>query len=102
MPTAVVFIPSPDLVDASPACVLHCAARGYELAGIVVADWREVDRLLREGGVTVVVVARPEHVPPDGVPRVEVASAGQVRGAWPPAAGDAGGRDPRRRRPRLI
>jgi hypothetical protein len=78
---AVIFIPASDLQRWAAICLDYCAARKYELAGIVLVDqggWEAVVDMLHRGVAQIVVVARREHLPRGRVPRIEVtAEAGQ-------------------------
>lgn len=72
MTTAVVFVPATAIVPFAKQCLDYCAARGYEIAGVIRGDWAAVARMLITGAASIVVVARREHLDPDREPRVEV------------------------------
>lgn len=77
---AVIFVP--DLVDVERwvlACHEHCDAHGYQVTGLVVGDWGEVVRYTCEGQAQVIVVGDRGYLPPDRIPRVEVAGHGRIR-----------------------
>lgn len=60
-------------------CLDYCAARGYDVAGMIVGDWSAVVDVVRARSIAVVVVARGEHLNPDREPRIEVATPGGGR-----------------------
>lgn len=60
-------------------CATHVELHGYLLVSIVIDDaggakWASVRSLLDAGRVDVVVVAHRDHLPPDRLPRIEVAN----------------------------
>jgi hypothetical protein len=86
---AVILVPDAEQDRWLTRCMHHIEQCGYRLEAIV-QRWEDAHQLVGAGQVQVVVVARPEHLPPQRVPRFEV--AGEV-GPAP---------TPRQRRPRLI
>lgn len=74
MTSAIIFIPAAfHFATYAAQCLTYCAGRGYEVYGIVTTDWAAVLAVLSAGAAQVVVVARPDHLDPDRVPRIEVA-----------------------------
>jgi len=77
---AVIYLPAGEQMDRwRRTCALHVEARGYELVSIVIDEasgerWSSIQALLRDGRVDVIVVARRDQLPPDRLPRIEVAS----------------------------
>jgi hypothetical protein len=104
---AVIYIPAAaaHLAVYADQCLAHCAARGYDVAGIVNTGWAAVVAVLASRAAQVVVVARPDHLDPDRVPRIEIAGQPstpvvQSRNAGP---GMTSGSIPRRlRRPNQV
>jgi sugar phosphate isomerase/epimerase len=81
--TAIVFIPKAHLAAYTGACLEYCAARGYEVAGIVSSTWLATLAIRLGGNADVIVVARPDHIDPAQELRVEVATT--IDGATSPA-----------------
>lgn len=96
--TAVVFVPDHLFDQHAPECLAYCTACGYEIAGVIQGDWRAALAMLADGLATVIVVARRDHLPPDGGPRIEVAS----EHATPARAPDQHRDSARRRRPNRL
>lgn len=77
---AVIYLPDgPDLQRWQHRCMEHLEAHGYELVSVVIDDtggarWASVSTLLLAGRADVVVIARRDHLPPDRLPRFEVAN----------------------------
>jgi hypothetical protein len=69
---AVILVPDVEQDRWLARCMDHIERCGYRLAAIV-RRWEDAHRLIGAGQVQVVVVARPEHIPPQRVPRFEVA-----------------------------
>lgn len=97
---SIVFIPDADSHRWMMACAQYCAVRHYEIVAVVHA-WADAIRMIQDGRATVLVTGRPDHLPPDRMPRVEfvaddnkptvVSSAHRrpirrPRGARPPSA----------------
>lgn len=81
MTTAVIFVPATHFELYASQCLTYCAARGYEVAGIVTGTWSSAISVLASRTATVLVVARAEHLDPDREPRLEIvaqADAGPV------------------------
>lgn len=92
MTTALIYVPAADQFDpCADACTKHCKASGYTITTVIRGDWETAWKMLCDGSVSVIVVARPDHLPSDAQPRVEVAYHGPV---------NEDGRTPKRRRPR--
>jgi len=71
---AVIFIPAAfSVADYAAQCLAYCASRGYEVAGIITTNWAAVVSVLAAEAAQVVVVARPDHLDPNRVPRIEIA-----------------------------
>ena len=68
---AVIYV-RPENYSASAArCLDYCAARQYDVVGLIPGDWEAAMRMLREGVAQVVVVSSAEQVEPQ--PGVEIA-----------------------------
>ncbi|WP_433292454.1 hypothetical protein ACQP2F_28045 [Actinoplanes sp. CA-030573] len=72
MTNAVIFV-QPDKFEANAArCLDYCAARRYEVAGLVCGDWEAALQMLRDGLAGVIVVSSAAQLDPDREPRIEV------------------------------
>lgn len=92
---AVIFVPQIyQVAQYAATCLEHCARHGYEVVGLVHGDWKAAAEMLYGGSVAVLVVARPDHLDPGRLPRVEVVPDSEPVS---PVAGT-----PARRRPRSI
>jgi hypothetical protein len=60
--SAVIFVPPTVSLDGlyTQDCISYALGRHYQLAAIE-RDWRKIERMLREGLASVVVVAREQH-----------------------------------------
>lgn len=97
MTIAVIFVPAAHIATYASQCFDYCAARGYEVAGVVHGDWAAAAAMLMSRTAGVLIVARGEHLDPNREPRVEVALPEESGPAGPstrPAS--------RLRRPRRI
>lgn len=94
MTSAVVFVISKYLENDANQCLDYCAARGYEIAGLVRDDWDAALNVIRAGLATVVVVAAAERLDASCTPRMEVVAGQPIA---PPAAANS-----RRRRTNRI
>lgn len=61
-------------------CLAHIAAEGYELAGVIIDNtgggkWDEAHQLIWSRQAEIIVVAEESHIPPNRIPRHEVAAA---------------------------
>ena len=95
MVNAVIYV-RPENYSASAArCLDYCAARRYNVVGLIPGDWDAAMRMLHEGVASVVVVSSSEQVELQGEPGVEVApkpssrrkagarsAANSARGRW--------------------
>lgn len=91
MTRAVIYVPQLyEVARYVATCMEHCARHGYDVTGVVHGNWPAAAAMLNGGTVSVLVIARPDHLAPDRQPRVEVADE-------PPADGS-----PRSRRTQLI
>ena len=54
-------------------CLEYCKVNDYEAASVAGA-WADACAALASGEADIVVVARPEHLPADRQPRVEIVS----------------------------
>lgn len=97
MTTAVIFVPDHLVEQFAPQCLAYCTARGYTIAGVIQGDWQAALAMLADELATVIVVARRDHLPADGGPRIEVASETTAT-REPNQRPDS----PRRRRPRRL
>lgn len=80
MTTALIYIPAAaHLIRSLDVCLIHCAAHGYTLHGVV-TDWQAVVGTWVSGMAGVAVVARHDHLDPDRIPRIEI--AGQPRAVY--------------------
>lgn len=71
---AIIFLPGTDqLAEHATTCMDYCAARGYHVAGVVTADWVTAMLTVTQNEA-VLVVARPDHLDPQRLPRVEIAT----------------------------
>jgi hypothetical protein len=69
---AVIFV-QPDKFEASAArCLDYCAARRYDVAGLVCGDWAAALQMLKDGLAGVIVVASTAQLDPEREPRIEV------------------------------
>lgn len=81
---AVVLVqPGPHADRRLAACWDHCHRRGHHIVAVV-TTWEEAAKLVLAGHADIIVVHSPAELPPDRVPRVEVAgqapsSAGRAR-----------------------
>lgn len=80
-------------------CLTYCTTMGYDIAGVIHGDWPAALAMLTGGLATVVVVARRDHLPPDGGPRIEVAGE---QPATPVHVADKARNVARLRRPRRL
>jgi hypothetical protein len=72
MTTAVIFVQQ-DRFDVSAArCLDYCAARRYEVAGLVTADWQAALQMLADGLASVIVVSSAAQIDVVNEPRVEI------------------------------
>jgi hypothetical protein len=92
--TAVIYLPDGLDPQASSRCLDYCAARKYDVAGVVLGNWEAAATMLCDRLAGVLVVDRPDHLAPDREPRIEVVD----RAANPAPAPRAGGPTARRRR----
>ncbi|MFF5077845.1 hypothetical protein ACFY36_12390 [Actinoplanes sp. NPDC000266] len=53
-------------------CLEHCAARRYNVVGLIQGDWDAAARMLAEGLAGVVVVSSADQLDPHLEPRIEV------------------------------
>lgn len=73
MTVAVIFVPAAaHLATYASNCLDYCAARGYEVAGVVTADWAAAAAMVLSNKAAVLVVSSAEHLDPNREPRVEV------------------------------
>lgn len=90
---AIVFVMSSHLLPDADRCIRYCLARGYRMIGVVRDDWAAATRMLLDGRAQVLVVADPQHLDPDRLPRVEYvcheepAASNHVAGAVRPKPG---------------
>jgi hypothetical protein len=70
--SAVVFVLTRYLESDATQCAAYCAARGYDIAAIVVDNWHGALAQLSQGAATVLVVAELDRMN-GNTPRVEVA-----------------------------
>jgi hypothetical protein len=85
-PAAVVYLfQGVHVEDDLDRCIDHCVRNGYRTVAVVIEDgdgdrWAEVERMVTDERAAVVVVARPEHLPPGRVPRGDVVAERRHRG----------------------
>lgn len=71
MINAVIYV-RPENYSANAArCLDYCAARRYNVVGLVPGDWRAALRMLGDGTAGVIVVSATDHRPP-GEPGIEI------------------------------
>lgn len=96
MPTnAIIFIPAAGhAVQFASMCLDYCARHGYGVVGVITGNWPAVAQVLLTCQATVLVVARPDHLPEDRA-RIEVVVPDDAENTAPmPGSG--------RRRPRMV
>ena len=98
---AVIFVPADaDHIELYISqCIAHCITVGYDHDAGVVGDWHAALAMVADGQAVVIVVARHDHLPPDGVPRIEVAAE---RTTTPVQASDKHRNTARLRRPHRL
>lgn len=74
MTIAVIFVPAGHIATYANQCLDYCQARGYEVAGLVTADWAAAAAMLYNRTAGVLVVSSAEHIPHDAEPRIEIAA----------------------------
>lgn len=80
---AIIYVPQLyEVAKYAATCIEHCARHGYEVVGLVHGDWAKAAALLTSSTAGIMVVARPDHLPPDREPRVEIAD--EPASATPP------------------
>ncbi|NMO53541.1 hypothetical protein HH310_20435 [Actinoplanes sp. TBRC 11911] len=72
MINAVIFVRPENYGVTAARCLDYCAAKRYNVIGLIPGDWPAAMRMLNEGLAGVVVVASAEQLDPDREPRVEV------------------------------
>lgn len=100
MPIAIIFVPAAHLATYASQCLDYCAARGYQVAGVVHGDWAAAAGMLINRAAGIIVVARPDHLDPDREPRIEVAGPDGAAPAAPPR--NDGPVSRRKRRPNQV
>lgn len=100
MTIAVIFVPAAHVAIYAAQCLDYCAARGYEVAGVVAGDWAAAAAMLIHRTAGIIVVARPDHLDPDREPRVEVVDVPSGPPVAPPR--NAGPVPRRQRRPNQV
>lgn len=100
MTSAVVYIPAAaHFATYAAQCLAYCATKGYTVTGVITTDWTAVLAVLSAQAAHVVVVARPDHLDPDRIPRIEVVDHSTAPAAPPRNSGPV----PRRqRRPNQV
>lgn len=75
---AIIFVPDDgERATWEKMCLDHCDRHGHRVVSLIVGGverWPDVLDMIRAQEADVIVVARPEHLPADRVPRTEVAS----------------------------
>lgn len=100
MAIAVIFVPAAvHVATYATQCLDYCAARGYEVAGVVTCDWAAAAAMLIARRAGILVVARPDHLDPNREPRTEVVDCGPAPAAPPRNAGPV---PQRQRRPNQV
>jgi hypothetical protein len=69
---AVIFVRPENYGVTAARCLDYCAAKRYNVIGLIPGDWPAAMRMLNEGLAGVVVVASPEQLDPEREPRIEV------------------------------
>lgn len=95
MITAVIFVSADAPQSHVDRCLNHCITHAYEITTVVRGDWNEVTRMRASGEAQVVVIARWDHLDPERLPRVELATVA----ALPPNTDPPGRARSRTRRP---
>jgi len=72
---AVLYVPSEDPAHVRwvLVCGDYCSARGYLITAIA-GVWADVVAMVRCEGADIVIAARRDHLPPDRLPRLEIAA----------------------------
>lgn len=73
---SIVFLPNHVDSQWMQVCAAYCTAHRYEIVAVV-HRWRDAMRLMDDGLATVLVTGRPDHLPPDREPRIEVVTEHQ-------------------------
>jgi hypothetical protein len=72
MTNAVIFVQAEKFEANAARCLDYCAARRYEVAGLICGDWDAALQMLRDGLAGVIVVGSAAHLDPEREPRIEV------------------------------
>jgi len=96
---AVIWAPTPHIVEASVVCLAYARATGYHIEGIVHDQWENVMDLIQKQVVQVVIAAERHHIPRDREPRIEIVAEESI---FRPIELDPTREPARQRRPRRI
>jgi hypothetical protein len=69
---AVIFVRPENYRVTAARCLDYCAAKRYNVIGLIPGDWAAAIRMLDEGLAHVIVVGSAEQFDPEQEPRVEV------------------------------
>ncbi|GAA0498337.1 hypothetical protein Ade02nite_91510 [Paractinoplanes deccanensis] len=72
MVNAVIYVRPENYGASASRCLEHCAARRYNVVGLIQGDWPAASRMLDQGLASVVVVSSAEQLDPHLEPRIEV------------------------------
>jgi hypothetical protein len=72
MTNAVIFVQQDRFEVSAARCLDYCAARRYDVAGLVTGDWQAALQMLEDGLAGVIVVSSASQLGSASEPRIEV------------------------------